>query len=237
LGAGRSYEDAFKFGCNTIDLEGTSESSTPVLKARKTQKKANSIDTSFHSPSRMKILILPANPKNTERLRLDEEVREIQAGLQRSKNRDKFEIIAGWGVRTNDLRRALLDYEPQIVHFCGYGNDSHGLALENNSGQLQLVNKDSLASLFSLFQGKIKCVFLNACYNEAQSGAIAQHVDYVIGTNQTISDRAATEFAVGFYDALAAGRSIEDAYKFGCVAIQLAGIPGSSIPVLKKRSR
>ncbi len=56
-----------------------------------------------------KILILTANPKNSDKLRLDEEVREIQEGLQRSRSRDQFEIISKWAVRPDDLRRALLD--------------------------------------------------------------------------------------------------------------------------------
>jgi hypothetical protein len=34
--------------------------------------------------------------------------------------------------------------------------------------------------------------------------------------SQAIGDKAAIEFAVGFYDALGAGRSIEFAYKLGC---------------------
>ena len=68
-----------------------------------------------------KILILTANPKNSDKLRLDEEVREIQEGLQRSRSRDQFEIISKWAVRPDDLRRALLDHEPQIVHFSGHG--------------------------------------------------------------------------------------------------------------------
>ena len=40
-----------------------------------------------------KILILSANPINTNRLRLDEEVREIQSALERAKNREVFELI------------------------------------------------------------------------------------------------------------------------------------------------
>jgi hypothetical protein len=40
-----------------------------------------------------KILFLAANPKNTSRLRLDEEVREIDDGLTRAKRRDQFEVI------------------------------------------------------------------------------------------------------------------------------------------------
>lgn len=40
-----------------------------------------------------KILLLSANPTNTSKLRLDEEVREIEAGLERAKGRDEFKII------------------------------------------------------------------------------------------------------------------------------------------------
>ncbi|MGI2908541.1 AAA-like domain-containing protein [Tolypothrix sp. VBCCA 56010] len=182
-----------------------------------------------------KILILSANPTNTNQLRLDEEVREIEAGLERSRSRDRFQIISKWAVRSNDLRRALLDHKPEIVHFSGHGAGSQGLALENNSGQMQLVKTQTLAGLFELFDS-IECVLLNACYSEAQAQAIYQHVDCVIGMNRAIGDRAAIEFAVGFYDALGADRSYEDAYKFGCLNIDLEGIPESSTPVLKSKN-
>ena len=95
-----------------------------------------------------KILLLSANPTDTSKLRLDKEVREIEAGLERAKGREEFEIIPKLAVRTEDLRRALLYYEPQIVHFSGHGTGDEGLALENNSGQMQLVSAASLARLF-----------------------------------------------------------------------------------------
>ncbi|KYC38801.1 adenylate cyclase [Scytonema hofmannii PCC 7110] len=184
-----------------------------------------------------KILILSANPTDTSKLRLDEEVREIQAGLERAKRREQFEIICKWAIRPDDLRRALLDHEPQIVHFSGHGTGTDGLALENNLGETQLVSTDALARLFKLFKGKIECVLLNACYSELQAKAIYQHVDYVVGMTQALGDRAAIEFAIGFYDALGAGRTIEDAYEFGCTSIDLEGISESSTPVLKTRKK
>lgn len=167
---------------------------------------------------------------------MDEEVREIQAGLERARIRDQFEIIAKWAVRPDDLRRALLDYEPEIVHFSGHGEENQGLVLENNSGQMQLVSSESLARLFKLFQGKIECVLLNACYSETQALAIHQYINCVVGMNQAIGDRAAIKFAVGFYDALGAGRSYTDAYEFGRIAIDLENIPESATPVLKSRN-
>jgi hypothetical protein len=109
-----------------------------------------------------KILILSANPKNTDRVRLDEEVREIQAALDQSKNRDQFEIITRWAVRVDDLQPILLDHTPDIVHFAGHGGGSQGLALENELGEMQLVSSTALAGLFRLFRAEVECVFLRA---------------------------------------------------------------------------
>lgn len=181
-----------------------------------------------------KILILSANPKNTSQLRLDEEVREIKAALKLSKNREAFEIVTESALRVNDLRRSLLDNQPHIVHFSGHGKGSNGLLLENQLG-IQLVSSESLAGLFKSFEDSVECVVLNACYSEVQAEAIYQHIDCVIGMNQAIGDVAAIEFATGFYDALAAGRSYRDSFELGCGAIDLQGIPESKTPQIKVR--
>jgi Leucine-rich repeat (LRR) protein len=182
-----------------------------------------------------KILILAANPKNSVPLRLDEEVREIDEGLKRAQMRDRFELEQKWAVRPRDVQRAILDFAPQIVHFSGHGVGEGGLALEDELGQAQLVSTSALAGLFELFADQVECVLLNACYSVLQAEAIALHIPYVIGMNQAVGDRAAREFAVGFYDALGAGRDIEFAYKFACNSIRLAGIPEEFVPVLKRQ--
>ncbi|MBW4512250.1 MAG: CHAT domain-containing protein [Scytonematopsis contorta HA4267-MV1] len=184
-----------------------------------------------------KILVLSVNPKNTSKLRLDEEVREIKTALQLSINRDKLQIFTETAVRVDDLSRALFNHQPHIVHFSGHGSGIDGLALEDNSGQMQLVSTKSLASLFNLFQEQVECVLLNACYSEVQATAIFEHIDYVLGMNQKIEDIAAIKFASGFYTALGADRPYEDCYQLGCTSIELQGIPGSEIPVIKKRKR
>ena len=86
-----------------------------------------------------------------------------------------------------------------------------------------------------MFTAHIECVLLNACYSEVQADAIVQHIPYVIGMSKEIGDKASIEFAIGFYAALGAGKSIEFSYQFGCNAIQLAGIPEHLTPVLKKK--
>ncbi|MDZ8133753.1 MAG: CHAT domain-containing protein [Nostoc sp. DedQUE04] len=182
-----------------------------------------------------RILILAANPKNTSRLRLEEEVREIDAALQRAKHRDQFVLKQKWAVQPRDIIQAMLDIKPQYVHFLGHGTGDAGLAFENETGQAKLVDGDALAGLFSSFADEVKCIVLNGCYSQVQADAISQHINYVIGMNKAIGDRAAIEFAVGFYNAIGAGRSVEFAHEIGCKAIQLAGIPEQLTPTLKKK--
>jgi hypothetical protein len=76
-----------------------------------------------------KILILAANPTDTSKLRLDEEVRSIQIAHRQATNREKIEIISKWAVQVDDLRRELLYHKPNIVHFCGHGAGDDGLLL------------------------------------------------------------------------------------------------------------
>ena len=182
-----------------------------------------------------KILILAANPKSTDKIRLDEEARDIKEGLRQARERERFIIESEWAVRPRDVRRTILNFKPEIVHFSGHGDEDGCLALENEVGEIQLVQPYALAGLFKLFSHHVRCVVLNACYSEIQANAISQHIDFVIGMSKGIGDRAAIEFSVGFYDALGAGCSVEVAYEFGCNAIQMAGIKENLTPVLKHK--
>lgn len=180
------------------------------------------------------ILFLAANPKETGRLRLDQELRDIAEGLQRAQKRDQFTLEQRLAVRPRDIQRAMLDVGPQIIHFSGHGAGEEGLVFEDEIGKAKLVNGSSLAGLFDLFSDQIQCVVLNGCYSEVQAKAIAQHIPYVIGMNKAIGDQAAIAFAVGFYDALGAGRDVEFAYRLGCNSIRMEGIAGHLTPVLLK---
>lgn len=181
-----------------------------------------------------KILFLAANPINTDRLRLDKEAREISEGLRRSNERDLFQLVPSFSVKVDGLRRSLLDHSPRIVHFSGHGGID-GIVVENDQGQTFQIPRDALADLFKLCAGQIECVVLNACYSEGQAEAIAEHIPYVIGMKSTISDKAALEFAIGFYDALGAGKPIEDAFQFGRNAIALKALSEDQTPVLRKK--
>ncbi len=180
------------------------------------------------------ILVLSANPLGTDRLRLDKEVREIEAGLKGAKLREHFDIRSRWAVRFNDLRQALLDHEPHIVHFCGHSNEN-GLLVESDQGIAEPVSLQTLSGLFELCASHVRCVVLNACYSAPLAEAIARHIHYVIGMRKEVWDKTAVQFAVGIYDALGAGKSVQDAFKFGINAIQHMSpdLQEHLIPVLK----
>lgn len=181
------------------------------------------------------ILFLAANPTNMDRLQLGTEVRDIEEGLRRSQHRDAFNFEQRWAVRPRDVQRAMLDVNPQIVHFSGNGQADTGLVFEDAVGKAQPVDGAALASLFALFARQVRCVVLNGCYSEGQAAAIAQHIPFVIGMNGSVEDKAKTTFSVGFYDGLGAGRDIDFAYQLGCSAIQMEGLTGHLTPTLLKQ--
>ena len=183
------------------------------------------------------ILFLSADPTDASRLRLGEELREIQEKLQLAKLRERFTLEQRMSARPADISQALLDVQPQIVHFSGHGTTTGALCFENLIGEIHPVEPDALAALFEEFADQVDCVILNACYSEIQANAISKNISCVIGMNKAIGDRAAIAFAIGFYQALGAGRTADEAYRLGRAQIRLQGIPEHLTPVLIKQGQ
>jgi len=182
--------------------------------------------------SATRILVLAANPTDTAHLRLDKQIDQIRQCRERSKLRDDYSLDYRLAVSVRIWRRALLDYKPHVVHFCGHGIGEAGLALENEAtGNAQLLPTEAIAELFDISE-QPECVILNACYSEVQATAIHQWVPVVVGMKQDIGDAAALEFAVGFYDGLFAGLDYQKSFRVGRNAIQAQSIPEHLTPVL-----
>lgn len=193
------------------------------------------LDTEVRVPqhtSTVRILFLAANPRDTEPLRLDEEMRAIDQALRQSEFRDRFDIKQHWAVRVSDVQSYFLRHTPDIVHFSGHGSASEEIILEDNSGNSQPVSTRALSGLFSVLKDNIRCVVLNACYSEQQAGAIAEDIDCVIGMSKGIGDAAAISFAAAFYQALGYGRNVKTAFDLGCLQIDLESLDEQDIPKL-----
>jgi hypothetical protein len=182
----------------------------------------------------MKILMAFANPRGTNALRLGEEDRTIQECIRRAKHRDSLTLVVKHAATIDDVRRALLDDEFEIVHFSGHGTGT-GLAFENKDGMLYVPPQDAVAALLAEFSPPIKCLILNACYSVSQGQFTSLGVPYSIAMEGPISDDAAIIFAGAFYDSIGAGKDVEFSFRQGTHALRLAGHPDSTVPHLLKK--
>jgi len=75
----------------------------------------------------------------------------------------------------------MLDFKPNIVHFCGHGEAEDGIAFEDDNGNTKLVNSEALSGFFELFEDNVECILLNACYSEVQAKSLNKYIKYVLG--------------------------------------------------------
>ena len=186
--------------------------------------------------NKIKILFLAANPADTNKLALDEEIREITSKIRATDHRDSIDLISAWAVRPDDLLQLLNQHKPQIVHFSGHGINSGEIFLTDHNGVSKPVSIKAIKALFTTLKDNIRAVVLNACYSKEQAEAITQVVDCAVGMNDSIGDRAAITFAASFYQAIGFSRSIQEAFDQGIVALLLEGIPEENTPELLVRT-
>ncbi len=125
---------------------------------------ANDTSSAITSTQPQNILMLAANPKMD--LRLDEEIRAIENGLQRAQFRERFAFVSRQAVRREDLIRALLDLQPVIVQFSGHGQGDAGIWIQGADGKPHALQAAALGQLFGLCSQHVQCVFLNACFDK-----------------------------------------------------------------------
>lgn len=181
---------------------------------------------------KIKVLFLASNPVDTSALRLGQEVREIDQKIEVGSARDAFELVQQHALRPSDLQHVLLRHRPHIVHFSGHGSESEEIVLEDNAGKSHFVSQQALTSLFRILKDNVRVVFLNACFSRPQAEAIGSVIDYTVGNNKGVGDRAAITFAAAFYRALAFGRTVREAFELARLELDLVKVAGSDTPEL-----
>jgi len=182
------------------------------------------------------ILFLASNPDNTEKLKLDEEIRAINEKIRSSEYRDNLKLVSRWAVRPDDLLQELNEHQPQIVHFSGHGSPTGEILLMDDNRQMIPVSTQALKALFTTMKDNIRVIMLNACFSRVQAEALSEVIDCVIGMSKEIGDDAAITFAASFYRAIGFGRSVKQSFDQGNAAILLQGIPEADTPQLLVRS-
>lgn len=172
----------------------------------------DSVETSQVNQEPKTILMLSANPKNTELSQSRVGVKEIKNALKRSKHGDLFELKNELQIDASDLTQELSTLEPFIIHVSGHENSIDNLFLGNFPERVFFPEREKLiADLFQHYV-KIKCVILNGCYSEKQAKEIAQYIDFVVGISQNITDNDAIYFLDEFYFQIGSMKTIRDSY-------------------------
>lgn len=179
-----------------------------------------------------KMLFAAANPDILRPLANDVEWKHIKNVFDHVACKIDVELFERFAATIDDLRIALLNHQPTLVHFSGHGSFSNGVKFSENGGYSGLIPAQALADLFRLLRDSVKCVVLNACYSHDQASAIAKYVHCVVGVQGEIGDEAAIEFSAGFYAALAAGQPFGRCFEFGANAIHLKNLTDQDRPVV-----
>ena len=170
----------------------------------------------------MKILFLAANPFQTSRLDLEEELRSLEQELRAVKFRDAITLIARHAIRPDDLLRHVRADKPNVIHFSGHGSTT-GIILRADSGDGYQEVEGASLSRFLKDRG-VDLVVLNACYSRGQAHMMHDVVKTVVGTTDAVGDEAARRFTVAFYRSLGDGLSIREAFRDGGDAVALHGL-------------
>src|SRR5215831_14244218 len=160
------------------------------------------------------------------------ELERLQAARERASG--NFTLTARWSVSADELHRLLEEQEPDVLHLLspGVNPTNHGLMLDR-LGKVEYVSPADFAKIFNLPQTKSPAlVVLNTCHSLKHTEAIAPFVETIIAMKGLIYDSAAIEFATEFYDALAFGSSVADAFEQGRQAIARVESAQIDVPIL-----
>lgn len=186
-------------------------------------------------PPKITVVVVSANPLDTDPLRLDEEVREITKKIRLSEYRDSVELVSRWAARPLDLLQILNEDKPTVIHFSGHGADTGELVFQSEDGESKFVSTDAIGAAISTTADDIRLVVLNTCHSAVQAGKLVEHVDVAIGMGGAIGDEAARVFSSHLYSAIGFGKSVRTAFDQAVTALKLEGIPEDSRPRLFAR--
>jgi len=183
-------------------------------------------------PEKISVLFFATNPKNTDRLRLDEEVRSIQEMIRKSEHRDSISFKSQWAVRPLDILQAINELNPDVVHFSGHGAETSELVLENADGSAKLITKEAITQTIMTSSDKIHLIVFNTCFSDEQAKAVIEYVDAAIGMTTSISDNGACSFASQLYSSLGFGFSLKKSFEQAKAALVLESPVEQDTPAL-----
>ena len=133
-------------------------------------------------PAQLTVLLVSATPEGRVRLRVDAEFRDIIDKVAHGRAHDRIRFEQVHAARVSDLRSALINHKPHVLHISSHGEDDGSLQFENrHTTGTQAISKERLLDLIDALNERIRLVVLNACDSAAQCDALRRQVDCVVG--------------------------------------------------------
>ncbi|WP_107489284.1 diguanylate cyclase domain-containing protein [Streptomyces sp. cf386] len=175
----------------------------------------------------VKVLLVAANPLDTGRLALDEEMRLVQERTEQSPYAAEIEFVPVWAARADDLLREINRHAPTVLHFSGHSS-LNSIDLVGTDRRAQPVSREAVLRLLGLDAARsVRVVLLNSCYSAEMAKDIAHTGRCAIGTIEQWGDEQAALFSASFYRALGFGATLKEAVEQGCTSILLEGYTGA----------
>jgi hypothetical protein len=177
----------------------------------------------------VKVLILAANPLDSDRSRVDGESSAIEEiGRNSALLGRPIDVKVHHAVQVKHLIKLIEDSKPSIVHFAVHGESGGGLILDDGRGGSQILTYEALSRLFRDLIAEdvpVRCLVLNGCYTAEAIPALGKIVDVLIGSHQEIADESSLAFANGLYTSRAEGATFGKAIRRGKLAMKLVEPP------------
>ncbi len=163
----------------------------------------------------IRILFVLSCPPSQYQIDTAEEIRQIRAELQSAPYRDRFKHEVITAATYTDLRKALREHKPHILHIACHGTPEAELVLSDGHGDEERIEAKAFIGLLGLLKENLRLVVLNACHSAAITPQLVPVVDLVLGMRGAVADRSAIAFAAVFYESLAAGDTVEQSFDLG----------------------
>lgn len=183
------------------------------------------------------ILFLAASPRELASVEASREYKTIDAAVHRGRYREHCRLPSQLDLRVSELQTALSRHTPQVLHFCGHGNQAGELQLLDSQTDITVsVPAKLLAEVLRHSAPEVRCVVLSTCYAEEQARAMVEAgVPFVVGMARTLSNEQACTFSDAFYEALAFGKSLQAAFELGRTRLELEKLPADSLLLIARK--
>ncbi|MDW3651813.1 MAG: CHAT domain-containing protein [Bacteroidia bacterium] len=165
-------------------------------------------------PKKPVIFLAFANPSLNPLSELIEENKVIYRTLLSGEEEDRYMIHQEAHTSINSLFYYLNRFSNRVFlfHFAGHADMDHILLQEEGSDTPELTFMGGVIPKLAQ-QKNLKCVMLNGCSTNTHAEKLLElGIPAVIGTSSPINDTKAREFATDFYQSLAAGHTILEAF-------------------------